>query len=260
MRVTLTDVSKGRDEGVLPTTTLSFQTGDAVLVCAETEQRPTVLGLLATGRMRPDTGSVEIDGVTNPGLLRTRVALIDALDVSEPDSNISVAGVVAEELMFAGRRSNPVAARRWLGRHDLSDIANRPFGTVAPSERLRILLELAVLRPGVEGFVLVSPDRHGGSPRAWWTLAREFAGRGFAVLVIAGVAAQEALGSAAAPAATRAYAAAPGAELSADKEPATESEPQLDPRPDPEETSEDVAPAPTSLADDSSDTQTGDPQ
>src|SRR5690606_34305498 len=55
--------------------------------------------------------------------------------------------------------------------------------------RVRILCELAVLRDGVDGFVLVSPDRHGGRPEGWSRIAIEFAGRGFAVLVIVGGAA-----------------------------------------------------------------------
>jgi hypothetical protein len=38
----------------------------------------------------------------------------------------------------------------------------------------------------VEGLVITSPDRHGGDPDEWWRLARGLAGRGIAVLVIAG--------------------------------------------------------------------------
>src|SRR3546814_5035962 len=71
------------------------------------------------------------------------------------------------------------------------------IGNGAPSARIRILLELAALRPGVEGIVLVSPDRHGGEPAVWWRIASEFAERGFAMLVIAGLASHTALGDAA---------------------------------------------------------------
>ena len=55
---------------------------------------------------------------------------------------------------------------------------------------MRALCELAVLRKGVEAIVLVSPDRHGGEPAAWWAVAEDFAARGYAVLVIAGQASQ----------------------------------------------------------------------
>src|SRR6478735_9799562 len=111
MKVELQKVAKG---AALPPTSATFETGRATLARAETEQRPTVLGLIASGRMRPDAGTVTIDGTTDYSAMRLRIALIDAPDVSEPAPNVTVAGIVAEELMFAGRRSNPVAALRWL--------------------------------------------------------------------------------------------------------------------------------------------------
>ena len=68
-----------------------------------------------------------------------------------------------------------------------------PIGNVDPAARVRILCELAVLREGIEGVVLVSPDRHGGSPDGWWRIASEFADRGYAMLVIVGGSAAVAL-------------------------------------------------------------------
>jgi len=179
MRVRLDGVQKGRRGEALGATSLSYRSGRATLAVAETEQRPTVLGLIASGRMRPDAGTVALDEATDRrarNALRRRVALVDAPDVSEPAPNIAVAGVVAEELMFAGLASDPLSARRWLDEHDLRSSAR-----------------LASARPGVDGLVLVSPDRHGGDPAQWWELAEEFADRGFAVLVIAGEAAAAAL-------------------------------------------------------------------
>ncbi|MFJ6651719.1 hypothetical protein ACIQLJ_02855 [Microbacterium sp. NPDC091313] len=193
MEIALHEVAKGRDGRALPSTTLAYRSGAATLAVAETEQRPTVFGLLASGRMRPDSGRVTIDGRADAAALRRAVALVDALDVSEPEPNVAVAGVVAEELMFAGVAPNPFAARRWLDDVGLGDLAGIPVGEVAPAARLRILLELAAMRPGVRGIVLASPDRHGGEPAVWWALAEEFAARGLAVLVIAGVASRTAL-------------------------------------------------------------------
>lgn len=189
MRITLDAVSKGRRGQALPETTLSFETGHARFVRAETEQRPTVLGLIASGRMKPDTGRVTVDAGTDARALRRRVALVDAPDVSDPHPGVTVAAVVGEELMFAGAGATPLHARRWLTSLGFADIANAPIGTVDPAARVRILCELAVLREGVEGFVLVSPDRHGGRPDGWWRISAEFAERGYAVLVIVGGAA-----------------------------------------------------------------------
>lgn len=194
MRIELEGVSKAARAHALPETTLRFDSGEVTFAFAETEQRPTVLGLLASGRMKPDAGRVLIDGEDDPKALRRRVALVDAPDVSAPEPNVYVGAVVAEELMFAGRRSGPVAARRWLKKHDMDGVARRPFSNLAPRERLRLLCELAVLRRGVGGLVLVAPDRHGGDPRVWWRLAEGFAERGIAMLTVAGEASRLVLG------------------------------------------------------------------
>ena len=186
MRIALHDVSKGKAGRVLPPTSLEIETGHARFVLAETEMRPTVLGLIATGRMRPDSGTVTIDGARNAKELRRRTALVDAPEVSDPHPGVTLAGVVGEELMFAGLPASPIHARRWLNDLGYGELAAQPIGTIKPSVRVRVMAELAVLRDDVEGFVLVSPDRHGGRPEGWWRIASEFAERGFAVLVIVG--------------------------------------------------------------------------
>jgi len=187
MRIELQQVSKGRGLA-LPETSLAYGEGEALLAVAETEQRPTVLGLIAAGRMRPGTGRVLIDGEEHPAEIRRRVTLVDAPEVSDPVPDVSVFGVVAEELMFAGRPAGRRAVRTWLAEAGMASIGGIPIADVAPALRLRLLLELAVLRPDVRGIVLVAPDRHGGDPVTWWELAEEFAARGPAVLVIAGAA------------------------------------------------------------------------
>lgn len=193
MRITLHDVSKGRGGQALPLTNLEFHTGAVRFALAETEQRPTVLGLIASGRMRPDSGRVTLDGAENAKELRRRVALVDAPDASDPHADITLAGVVGEELMFAGVGATPLHARRWLAHLGFAELASVPIGTVDPAARVRIMCELAVLREGVEGIVLVAPDRHGGSPDGWWRIAGEFADRGYAMLVIIGGSAAVAL-------------------------------------------------------------------
>lgn len=193
MKIVLDRVGKG---AALPETSATFETGRATLARAETEQRPTVLGLIASGRMRPATGTVTIDGATDYSAMRRSIALVDAPDVSEPAADVTVAGIVAEELMFAGRASHPVAVTRTLRELGASEWSRSAIGTVPPTVRIRLLAELALLRKGVDALVIVSPDRHGGDPVEWWRFARELAGRDKAVLVVAGDASAAAIAAA----------------------------------------------------------------
>lgn len=196
MKIALDSVAKGPRNAALLPTSVAFANGQAVLARAETEQRPTVLGLIASGRMRPDAGVVTIDGATDYRTMRRRIALIDAPDVCEPAADVTVAGIVAEELMFAGRASHPIAVNKRLNELGASEYARWGIGTVPPTVRIRLLAELALMRQGVDGLVIVSPDRHGGDPTEWWEFARELAGRGIAVLVVAGDASAAAIAAA----------------------------------------------------------------
>jgi len=193
MRVTLTAVTKGPQDSALPATTLEFGSDAVTFARAETERRPTVLGLIASGRMRPDSGTVTLDGHTDYAGLRRQIALVDALGVSEPAADVRVEEVVAEELMFAGHLGRRRTVKRVLAEFGLADQARSNMGDVAPDDRIRLLTELAVLRDGVMGLVLTSPDRHGGDPLGWWDVAGGLAVRGYAVLVIAGDASAHAI-------------------------------------------------------------------
>ena len=127
--------------------------------------------------------------------LRTRVALVDAPDVSDPAADVTVTGVVMEELMFAGLPGSRRDAALTLAQLELGDFAKTSMADLPPAVRIRLLTELAVLRDGVEGLVLAAPDRHGGDPLDWWRIAQGLAARGYAVLVIAGDASAAAIGA-----------------------------------------------------------------
>ncbi|MCU1406751.1 MAG: transporter ATP-binding protein [Glaciihabitans sp.] len=183
MRISLDSVSKG---AALPLISLDFETGKVTVAGVETAQRPTVLGLVASGRMAVDTGAVLIDGRQDGKALRAAIALVDAPTVSEPNESVTLAGVVAEELMFAGKPGNPWAVTRALADLGADQYTRVAMADIPPAIRFRVLVELALMRPGITGVVLTSPDRHGGAPAEWTTLAHEVADRGFAVLVIVG--------------------------------------------------------------------------
>ncbi|QPZ37755.1 hypothetical protein [Paramicrobacterium chengjingii] len=186
MRIDVNEVTKGKNAEVLPPTTVTVQSEHVTFVRADTEQRPTVLGLIVAGRMKPSSGDVTVDGERSPKRLRRTIALIDAPDISDPAPNVPVWRVVSEELMFAGRPAHPIAVRDALDELHLTAERRLDMAQLEPTARVRMLLELASRRPGVEALVLVSPDRHGGDPVEWWRVCRTFAARGYGVLVIAG--------------------------------------------------------------------------
>jgi hypothetical protein len=207
MRIDLSDVSKGASGAPLPPTSLTFETGSVTIAEAEGGDRPVVLALIASGRMHPDTGSVTIDGVSDPALLRERVALVDAPEVSDPPADLPLHSVVREELAYAGRPANRGAVERAIAdalhANDEAGITDElrtphelvrlPLGSIPSSLRLRLLAELAASRPGVQALVLTLPDRHGGPPTTWHTMARDLAARDFAVLTICGAASAQLL-------------------------------------------------------------------
>jgi hypothetical protein len=191
MKIVVDAVSKGSRGIPLPETSLAFESGRVTVAVAETGDHPTVLSLVASGRMLPDTGSVTIDGVADAALVRERIALVDAPEVSEPAADLLLRWVVREELMYAGRSTSRETVAEVIDQAGGSEYAGVRVGDVPAAVRVRVLAELAAFRRGVRGVVITSPDRHGGDPRDWLAVATDLAARDFAVLVVCGEASAE---------------------------------------------------------------------
>jgi ABC-2 type transport system ATP-binding protein len=185
IRVTLSEAAVGSgDTAALPPVSVSFSASAPTLLATEGGNRPTVLSLVASGRMRLDAGSVTAVAVNvegdelpmTPRQLRRSIALIDTPMVAEHSDDVSVATVVREELALAKSR------RRSDRPAEYADA--RPFGSLDAEGRLRLLIDLALRRPAVEALVITSPERHRGEPSRWWRVVRETASRGVAILVV----------------------------------------------------------------------------
>ena len=50
--------------------------------------------------------------------------------------------------------------------------------------RVRLFCELALLRPGVTGLIVTSPERHGGEPALWYSALADIAARGTTILIV----------------------------------------------------------------------------
>lgn len=172
----------------LPPFSAVLQHSVPAFAAAQGERGPMLASLIAAGRLIPDRGTVLIDGRDDPAALRAAVALVDTPVVAEPAPALPVGTVVREELRFAGRRGRRSDAEAFLTALGLERWRRAPMLDLPPAGRLRLLLELAALRPGVRALVLTSPERHGGHAADWQRLAAEFSARALPVLVIGGAA------------------------------------------------------------------------
>jgi ABC-2 type transport system ATP-binding protein len=152
----------------VPPLTLAVTPGRVAVLAVETDDRPMLVSLLLGGRLAPETGRLLVDGEPAPRDVRHRVALVDTPTVAEAPAGVKVATVVAEELALAGRRSGGRAVRGQLARLGIEGLAAAPLRSVATGDRIRLLVDLARQRPGVDALVLTSPERHGGDPAAWY--------------------------------------------------------------------------------------------
>lgn len=179
---------------LLRPTSLLAPPGQVLLVTGESDTERTALGLVLAGRLRPAHGSVLLDGRTATTALRRQVAVVDAPGVTEPDGCLPLREVVAEGLHLARRRSGRRAVRAWLDDRGMSPRTGERFENLPTTERTELLTDLARETRGTRALVLDSPDRHGGTPRTWYTTATRAARGGHTVVVLCSPLAADVLG------------------------------------------------------------------
>jgi hypothetical protein len=190
MKLELDQIGIGEGpSALLPTTSATATTRVPGIVAVETEGAPTLASLIAGGRMTPDTGSILLDGVADPARIRRAFALVDTPGVAEPFPDLAVMTIVQEDLVLAEQPGNRANARLFLEAVGLSEHERTPLRALPAEARLRLLAELAILRPGVEGLIVTSPERHGGEIARWFGVVEDLSARGFTMLVVTGVAA-----------------------------------------------------------------------
>lgn len=161
------------------------------IVAVETEQAPVLASLVAGGRMKPERGRVLLDGHDDPAALRRSFALVDTPGVAEPFPVMTLRRIVREELAFAEQRPSREHVDTVLDELGMSAYADTAVQRVPTDVRVRLLVELALLRDGVTGLVITSPERHGGSVESWFAVVRDVAQRGVTVLLVTSKAAAE---------------------------------------------------------------------
>jgi len=185
MTLELDHVGIGDEPGAaLPVLSAVAAPGRPGVVAVETEQAPVLASLVAGGRMRPDTGRVLLDGHEDPAAVRRAFALVDTPGVAEPFPVMSLRRIVREELAFAGQRASREHVDTVLDELGLSAYADTHVQRVPTDVRVRLLVELALLRDGVTGLVVTSPERHGGAVADWFAVLRDVARRGVTVVLV----------------------------------------------------------------------------
>jgi ABC-2 type transport system ATP-binding protein len=185
MRVQLHRAAIGRGLGAaVPALDLIVDGPVPVVVAVQTDERPMLVSMLLAGRLRCDSGRVLVDGRDDADQLRRRTALVDTPVIAEPTPGIVLKTIVAEEFSFAGQPTSGRAVRSFLADHGLAGYASLPVRALLPADRIRLLSELAVLRDGVDGLIVTSPERHGGEPSQWYGPLAALAERGITVAIV----------------------------------------------------------------------------
>lgn len=185
MTLELDHVGIGEEPGAeLPVVSAVAAPGHPGVIAVETEQAPVLASLVAGGRMQPDTGRVLLDGHEDAAGVRKAFALVDTPGVAEPFPVMTLQQIVREELAYAGRRPSRQHVHTVLDELGLQRYADTHVQRVPTDVRVRLLAELALLRDGVTGLVITSPERHGGAVEGWFTVVRDVARRGVTVVLV----------------------------------------------------------------------------
>lgn len=184
MELEATTISvRGPHAQMLDTTSVRVADHQLVLLAGYPGPGHVAAALGLSGRLRPDTGQVRLDGKPDAAVLRRQVAVVDTPGITEPDDALPVQTVVGEELAIAGRKAGRKAVLDWLDEHEAAEQAGKRFEHLPVAARTRLLAELTVARSDVKVVILTMPDRHGGDPHEWYAVGRDLASRGYGVII-----------------------------------------------------------------------------
>jgi ABC-type uncharacterized transport system ATPase component len=93
----------GTHAPLLLATSVTARTGEVTLVAGDPGHGQVALAL--GGRLVPSSGDIRLEGVADAKVLRSRVALVDVPNVTEPEEGLAVRAVIGEELALSRQRA-----------------------------------------------------------------------------------------------------------------------------------------------------------
>lgn len=174
----------GTHEPFLASLDFYAPSGEVTFVPVDPGYGQVALALAIGGRVDLLTGSITIAGSGVRETLQSRTRLVDVADITAPEEALRVAHVISEELALAERPWSRRDVADFLADRDLADRAGDRWDSLPAGIRTRLLLELGSWHPSAGVVVLTGPDRHGGDPGPWLTLAHRLAERGLTIIVI----------------------------------------------------------------------------
>ena len=149
--------------------TVSFSVDDGLTVLLhERESHATALSLILAGRLRPVSGSVEVDGsILRPRQLYKKVALAGAPEIDTLERATSVRETLREQIAWAQPWWKPVTRQPlthelvepWLEPLGLS-LEDVPVGALRVIDRIRLRVLLAlVARPSASVLIVDDIDQ-----------------------------------------------------------------------------------------------------
>ena len=152
----------------MPATTLEVRRGELLVVQGETQEARTALSLMLSGRMKPNSGRVSWQGSGRTRDIRRASALLDSPGVNDPEPYLKVKDLVKEDLALIPTFTwNRVLPMRWLESYHQEGIADLWIDQLSPTDRLDLLVNLALADPDVHLVVCDSPERHGATDAEW---------------------------------------------------------------------------------------------
>ncbi|OKL53122.1 hypothetical protein BSZ39_11195 [Bowdeniella nasicola] len=163
------DISlEGRHAPLFTETSFSVDRGELLMLRAPVRDERTALSLVISGRMKPSSGTLTLDGDSTIQALRSRAALIDAPGVNEPEFHLRVRALVSETLaLIPGPPWRLAHTAPWLREHGFYEDRHEWVDILPPARRLELLTALALTDPNIELLVVDSPHRHGGPDQDW---------------------------------------------------------------------------------------------